>query len=111
MAIIHLVLMGFKADATPEAIAEVNASLLALKDNCVTATTKTPYIKSVTGGINNSSEGFNNGLTHGFTFEFGSFEDRAYYLKEDPAHLSLVGKLIAIVEKITVFDYEVGVFQ
>ncbi|EHK27201.1 uncharacterized protein TRIVIDRAFT_34890 [Trichoderma virens Gv29-8] len=108
MAIIHLVLLAFKEDATPEAIAE--ARLLALKDNCLHATTKAPYIKSVTGGINNSPEGRNNGLTHGFSFEFNSLEDRAYYLKEDPAHLGLVGKAVPLVEKLTVFDYETGVF-
>ncbi|KAL7913867.1 hypothetical protein GGI35DRAFT_438815 [Trichoderma velutinum] len=111
MAIIHLVLVSFKADATPEAIADANAGLLALKDKCLHATTKTPYIKSITGGTNNSPEGHNNGLTHGFSIEFNSFDDRAYYLKEDPAHLGLVAKLVPIIEKLTVFDYEAGVFQ
>ncbi|KAL7793260.1 hypothetical protein V8C43DRAFT_41237 [Trichoderma afarasin] len=110
MTIIHLVLVAFKPDAAPEAIADANAGLLALKDNCLHATTKTPYIKSVTGGVNNSPEGRNNGLTHGFSFEFGSLEDRAYYLKEDPVHQSLVAKLVPIIEKLTVFDYEAGVF-
>lgn len=30
---------------------------MALKDNCLHATTKKPYIKSLTGGINKSQEG------------------------------------------------------
>jgi hypothetical protein len=40
---------------------QVCSDLLALKDNCLTATTQTPYIKSVTGGINSSPEGFSVG--------------------------------------------------
>ncbi|KAL7936658.1 hypothetical protein V8C35DRAFT_296081 [Trichoderma chlorosporum] len=111
MAVIHLVLVAFKEGTSPEAITKASSDLLALKDNCLHATTKTPYIKSVTGGMNNSPEGHNNGLTHGFSFEFSSLEDRAYYLKEDPAHLSLVAKIGPQIGKLTVFDYETGVFQ
>lgn len=37
---------------------QVCSGVLALKDNCLTADTKTPYIKSITGGVNSSSEGF-----------------------------------------------------
>ncbi|KAK4071463.1 uncharacterized protein Triagg1_6124 [Trichoderma aggressivum f. europaeum] len=113
MAVIHIVLLSYKADASPEAIADANAGLLALKDTCLHPTTKTPYIKSVTGGtnINNAPESRNLGVTHGFTFEFNSHEDKAYYIKEDPAHQSLVAKLVPLVEKITGFDYETGKFE
>jgi hypothetical protein len=37
---------------------QVCQGVLALKDNCLTADTKTTYIKSITGGINSSPEGF-----------------------------------------------------
>ncbi|KAL7959651.1 hypothetical protein V8C34DRAFT_278999 [Trichoderma compactum] len=113
MAVIHIVLLSYKADASPEAIADVNAGLLALKDTCLHPTTKTPYIKSVTGGtnINTAPESRDLGVTHGFYFEFNSHEDKAYYIKEDPAHQSLVAKLVPLIEKITGFDYETGVFE
>ncbi|KAM0250334.1 hypothetical protein ACHAQJ_008681 [Trichoderma viride] len=110
MSITHLILLSFKPGSDAEAIEKVCSGVLALKDNCLSATTQTPYIKSVTGGINTSPEGFTNGFTYGFTVEFSSAEDRDYYVKQDPAHRSLVDGALPIIEKLCIVDYTPGVF-
>ena len=50
------------------------------------------------------------GFSHGFVTEFGSEEDRRYYLEEDPAHLAFIKSLDGIMERVRVVDYEPGVF-
>jgi len=50
------------------------------------------------------------GVTHGFTVEFGSMEDRDYYVKEDGAHKVFVKGLEGLVDKAVVVDFEDGVF-
>lgn len=74
MTIIHIVLFEWKSSATPEKIEEVclvlkswyhtitNAiqacnRMLALNDKCIHPTSQKPYIKSFSGGKNNSPEG------------------------------------------------------
>ncbi|KAL6856470.1 hypothetical protein J3F83DRAFT_752655 [Trichoderma novae-zelandiae] len=109
MAITHIVLVAFKPDAKPEDIEKFCSTLMALKDSCLHATTKKPYIKSLTGGINNSQEGHSAGLTHGFVIELESDEDRQYFIHQDPAHLALYG-LAGSVEKFTMLDFVPGVF-
>lgn len=77
--------------------------MLALKDDCIHPTSKKPYIKSASGGTDNSSEGIQNGITHAFIVEFESAEDRDYY--DDPAHdefKNLAGK---VLEKAQVIDF------
>ncbi|EGR53114.1 uncharacterized protein TRIREDRAFT_54622 [Trichoderma reesei QM6a] len=109
MAITHIVLVGFKPDAKAEDIAKFCTTLMALKDNCLHATTKKPYIKSLTGGINKSQEGHSDGLTHGFIFELESEEDRQYFIHQDPAHLALYS-LAGCVEKFNLLAFVPGVF-
>jgi len=46
--------------------------------------TKEPYIKSITGGTDESKEGHQGGITHIFIIEFGSPADRDYYVNSDP---------------------------
>ncbi|KAL6907055.1 stress responsive A/B barrel domain-containing protein [Trichoderma evansii] len=110
MSITHLILVAFKPEAEAEAVKKVCSDLLALKDNCLTADTKTPYIKSITGGINSSPEGFTNGYTYGFVVEFNSAEDRDYYVKQDAAHRSLVDGALPYIQQLCIVDYTPGVF-
>ncbi|KAL6889598.1 hypothetical protein HDV57DRAFT_333695 [Trichoderma longibrachiatum] len=109
MSVTHIVLVAFKPDAQPEAIDKFCSTLMALKDTCLHAVTKKPYIKSLTGGINRSQEGHSDGLTHGFIFELESEEDRQYFVHQDPAHLALYD-LAGAVEKFTLLAFVPGVF-
>ncbi|RFU76678.1 stress responsive alpha-beta barrel domain-containing [Trichoderma arundinaceum] len=110
MSITHIVQFAFKADASAEDLQKIAAGFLALKDQCLHATTQKPYIQSLTGGKNNSTEGFNNGLTHAFVVHFNSAEDRDYYVNHDPAHRNFVVIAKPLLEKISVLDYTPGVF-
>jgi TFIIF-interacting CTD phosphatase-like protein len=85
--------------------------MLALKDSCVHPTTQKPYIKSASGGTDNSPEGIQNGFTHAFIVEFESTEDRDYYVNDDPSHdefKTLAGK---VLEKAQVIDFIDGAFK
>lgn len=102
--------------------------MLGLKDKCIHPTTKKTYVKSYGGGRDNSPEGQQvvaiplldgrsakltrkqGGFTHGFVSEFGSDEDRKYYLEKDPAHLDFVASLKDIVQNVRVLDFQPGVF-
>ncbi|KAK4120822.1 dabb-domain-containing protein [Parathielavia appendiculata] len=110
MAIFHIVLFQFKADANAEEVKVVCARFLALKDSCIHPTSKAPYIKSLKAGKDNSPEGLQNGMTHGFVVEFLSAEDRDYYVKEDPAHQAFVKSTGDVLEKPIVLDFEDGVY-
>ncbi|KAK5628473.1 hypothetical protein RRF57_004188 [Xylaria bambusicola] len=93
------------ADATAEHIEKACASMLALKDNCLHPATQKPYIKSLTGGKDNSPEGRQNGIQYAFVVEFASTEDRDYYVHNDQAHKDFVGTALPIVENAIVVDY------
>ncbi|KAK4149079.1 stress responsive A/B barrel domain-containing protein [Chaetomidium leptoderma] len=110
MSIIHVVLFQFKADAKQEDVKAVCDRFLSLKTNCVHPTTKTPYILSLKGGKDNSPEGLQNGMTHGFVVEFASAEDRDYYVTTDPAHQDFKRGLGVVLEKPVVVDFVDGVY-
>ncbi|KAL1305208.1 hypothetical protein AAFC00_002126 [Neodothiora populina] len=110
MTIMHIVLFEFKSTAKPEVVKDACRRMLALKDNCVHPTSKQPYVKSYGGGKDNSPEGAQGGLTHGFISEFQNEGDRKYYLEKDPAHLEFVASLKDIVEGVRVVDFEPGVY-
>lgn len=103
--------------------------MLALKDTCVHPTSAKPYIVSFSGGRDHSPEGaqvgvhpsedisilqhltaLQNGITHAFSVEFESTEDRDYYVKSDPVHQSFVAFVGALLEKAIVVDYTPGEF-
>ncbi|KAI7908558.1 stress responsive A/B barrel domain-containing protein [Pyricularia oryzae] len=98
MTIKHIVLFQFKADASPEAIQEVCSSMVALKDKCLHPESQAPYIKSMSGGKDNSPENLQRS------------EDRDYYVAKDPAHQLFVKTAGQIIEKAIVVDYTIGVF-
>ncbi|BCS25823.1 Dabb family protein [Aspergillus puulaauensis] len=110
MTITHIVLFQLKAGLSAEVVNDVCTRMLALKDNCIHPTSQKPYIVSSSGGVDNSPEGLQGGITHAFVVEFSSSEDRDYYVEKDPAHLEFVGTLKGIVEKAQVIDYTAGVF-
>ena len=81
MAITHIVLFQFKSDVTTEVINDVHfsnldhisfenaneftkisAHMLSLKDTCLHPSSQKPYIKTSSGGIDNSPEGAQVGL-------------------------------------------------
>ncbi|PLB52512.1 stress responsive A/B barrel domain protein, partial [Aspergillus steynii IBT 23096] len=110
MAITHIVMFQFKPDVSDDVIRDTTNRMLGLKDNCIHPTSQTPYIKSLSGGVNNSKEGIHHGITHAFVVEFASAEDRDYYVDKDPAHLAFVKSVGAVLEKAQAVDFTDGVF-
>ncbi|CAI7647928.1 unnamed protein product [Penicillium glandicola] len=110
MSITHIVLFQFKSDVAAEVIEDACGRMLVLKDNCVHPTSQKPYIKSASGGKDNSPEGIQNGITHAFVVEFTSAADRDYYVHSDPSHLAFVKTLDGLLEKAQVIDFSGGVF-
>ncbi|KAF2744656.1 hypothetical protein M011DRAFT_408072 [Sporormia fimetaria CBS 119925] len=111
MGVTHIVLFQFKASASSEDINDISQRMLGLKNNRIHPMSKKPYIKSASGGTDNSPEGAKNGLTHAFVMEFETAEDRDYYVNEEPVHdefKKLVGK---VLEKAVVADFTAGVFK
>ena len=103
--------------------------MLRLQDKAVHPTTKKPYIKSASGGRDNSPEGLQvkrlacfaspislllmsvsvqNGFTHAFVMEFENEQDRDFYVKQDEAHLAFVAGLEGLVDEAQVLDYTPG---
>ncbi|KAI9901964.1 hypothetical protein N3K66_003781 [Trichothecium roseum] len=106
----HLVLFQFKADITAAVVAGTMTDMLNLKDKCIHPETGRPYIRSLTGGKDNSPEGRQDGITHAFVVEFESEEDRDYYVGKDPAHLAFVQNNGQHLTKAVVTDFSAGVF-
>lgn len=61
-------------------------------------------IDSIEWGINNSSEGLDEGLTHCFTLTFASILDRDTYLIHSH-HVAFAEWVKEWIEKVVVFDY------
>ncbi|KAG8157848.1 hypothetical protein KVR01_012510 [Diaporthe batatas] len=110
MGIVHIVMFAFEPLAPPEDVQKACDAMLALKDNCIHPETKQPYVKTGTGGKDNSPEGKQNGISHVFISEFENEKDREYYLNEDPAHLAFVKSLDGVVATAQVVDFTPGVF-
>ncbi|KAN0089223.1 stress responsive A/B barrel domain protein [Hyaloscypha variabilis] len=111
MGIVHIVMFEFKEEATAAEITDTCNRMLALKDQCLHPTSKTPYVKSGIGGKENSPEVIvQGGMTHIFVVEFANEEDRAYYLEKDPVHLAFVKSIGGVVKNAQVVDFTPGVF-
>lgn len=98
--------------------------MLALQDECIHPESQQKYIKSFSGGKNNSPEGQavrlchtfvppvadleKSPYTHGFVVEFESPEDRDYYVYKDPAHQDFVKFAGGVANSVKVVDYEPG---
>ncbi|KAI1083261.1 stress responsive A/B barrel domain-containing protein [Whalleya microplaca] len=107
MPVNHIVLFQFKANASPEAVDQACASMLALKETCLHPQTQKPYIKSLTGGKDNSKEGLQNGIEWGFVVEFDNLDDRDFYVSTDKAHDAFKATAGPIIEKCIVVDYNI----
>ncbi|GLA23906.1 hypothetical protein CBS115989_1114 [Aspergillus niger] len=105
MSITHIVMFQFKDGVSPEVIKDVCSRMLALKDNCIHPTSQKPYIQAASGGLDNSPEGIQHGITHAFVVHFASAEDRDYYVAKDPAHQAFVKSLDGIIEKVQAIDF------
>ncbi|KAI1192192.1 stress responsive A/B barrel domain-containing protein [Nemania serpens] len=105
MPVNHLVMFQFKADASAEEVEKTYLGMLSLRDNCLHSTTQKPYIKSLTGGKDNSPEGLQNGIQYAFVVEFESTADRDFYVHNDQAHKTFVTNAWPIIEKAIVVDY------
>ncbi|KAG7094303.1 hypothetical protein E1B28_007905 [Marasmius oreades] len=110
MAIIHIVQFSFKVDTTPEQIDDACRRFLDLKEKCIDPRTNQPYLKSVIGGLDNSPEGLQGGMTHAFVIEFEREEDRHHYLTHDPAHLEFGKLMLSLANTVRVVDFEPGKF-
>ncbi|KAG6002561.1 hypothetical protein E4U54_000850 [Claviceps lovelessii] len=112
MSVTHIVSLSFKADVAEERINQCCQDLLALKNNCILASTQKPYILNSKGGKDMSIENLQNGFTHVFVTEFASVADRDYYVKEDEVHRGFVEKWIAsadgVAAKALVLDFVAG---
>jgi len=93
----HVVLFKFKDGTAPEKVQEIVDAFSALPS-------KIPEIASYEWGINNSPEGLNKGLTHGFLLTFNSEADRATYLPH-PDHKAFGELLTPHLDDVTVLDY------
>ncbi|KAJ5832502.1 hypothetical protein N7474_000813 [Penicillium riverlandense] len=109
MSITHIVLFQFKESVSAEVVNDVCRRMLGLKDNCIHPSSQKPYIKSSSGGRDNSIEGAQNGISHAFVVEFASAADRDFYIEKDPVHLAFVRSLDGIIEKAQIIDYTPGV--
>ncbi|KAF9871237.1 stress responsive A/B Barrel domain-containing protein [Colletotrichum karsti] len=110
MTIIHVVQFQFKALVPAEEVKTICNAMLGLKDNCIHPTSNKTYIKSMVGGLDNSPEGIQDGITHVFVAEFENAEDRDYYVQKDPAHLAFVAEAGKVIQKARVVDFTPGVF-
>ncbi|KAJ6083212.1 Major facilitator superfamily domain general substrate transporter [Penicillium canescens] len=79
MGLVHIVMISFKEEVTAE---QVNRRFRALKDQCVRAESKTPYITNQMAGKDISVENKTGGFTHVYVTQFDNEEDRDYYHAE-----------------------------
>jgi Stress responsive A/B Barrel Domain len=93
----HVVLFQFK-EASSEA--EITKVVQAFRD----LPKKIEAIAGFEWGINNSPEGLNDGLTHGFIVTFKSEKDRDSYLTH-PAHQAFVEVLKPHLKRPLVLDF------
>ncbi|EAQ88833.1 hypothetical protein CHGG_05452 [Chaetomium globosum CBS 148.51] len=123
----HVVMFQFKRDADPAAVDVACAKMMSLKDNCVAQNSKFPYIKSLTGGKDNSIEKLQVGhftwVSHSivndrrsmarhtlFVVQFANADDRNYYVEHDPVHQAFKQEIKPLVEATTVLDFTNGKF-
>ncbi|KAK1579976.1 stress responsive A/B barrel domain-containing protein [Colletotrichum navitas] len=110
MSVVHVVQFQYKELVPIDDVKSICDSMLALRDNCIHPTSNKTYIKSIAGGLDNSPEGLQDGITHVFVVEFESSEDRDYYVHKDPAHRAFVEKAGPSILKARVVDFTPGVF-
>ncbi len=95
----HIALLKFKPETTEEQIQSLFDSIMDLSEIV-------PGVEDYVAGANNSPEGLNQDLTHGFIMTFQDAQARDTYLPH-PEHEKLKQLLLPHAEKVVVFDFEV----
>lgn len=93
----HIALFQFKAEVTQEKIDECFAALQGMMG-------RIPGIVGFEQGPYESSEGLNEGFTHGFIMTFDSAESRDAYLPH-PIHNEVKDIVVPCLERVIVFDF------
>jgi hypothetical protein len=94
----HIVLLEFKPEVNSEKISELFDQLAELQQLI-------PGITYFSGGPYSSSEGLNQGYTHGFLMTFESVEARDTYLPH-PEHERVKAALLQCINGAIAFDFE-----
>ena len=94
----HIVLLRFHPQRSPADIDKVFQQVAELQKLI-------PGIDHFSGGPYSSSEGLNQGLTHGFLIAFSSVESRDAYLTH-PEHERVKNAILPCIEQVIAFDYE-----
>ncbi|OGM48257.1 stress responsive A/B barrel domain protein [Aspergillus bombycis] len=105
MQITHVVLLQFKPDVSAEDKLKVASQVRALRESCLHPETKMPYIVSMKGGCDNSIEGLQSDISHGFVSVFANEQERDYFVTEDQVHLGLVQSVKGYLAKVQVVDF------
>ena len=95
----HIILLKFKDGTSEEQITKLFDDLLDLTESV-------SGIEDYVSGANNSTEGLNEGLTHGAIITFTDAAARDAYLTHAD-HETFKAGAFPLVEKATVFDFEV----
>ncbi|SRR4028119_715751 len=95
----HMVLLKIKPEVTPEKITDLFNQLAELQQLI-------PGITYFSGGPYSSSEGLNQGYTHGFLMTFESIDARDIYLPH-PEHERVKAALLQCIDGVIAFDFEV----
>ncbi len=95
----HVALFKFKEGTEQEQMNQVLDQLLELSESI-------EGIEDYVGGTNNSPEGLNQGLTHGFVMTFRDAAARDAYLTH-PDHERFKTGVLPSIDSVVVFDFEV----
>lgn len=93
----HYGVFQFKATSTPEHIEQCFSSMASMVG-------KIPGLLDFASGPYASSEGLNDGFTHGFIMTFESPEARDTYLPH-PVHEAVKEIVVPHLERLVVFDF------
>ncbi|CAE7193601.1 hypothetical protein P3342_009470 [Pyrenophora teres f. teres] len=107
----HIVLFQFKDGTSKFAVKEIVSQFVGLKKSCIHPATRRPYVVSISGGKDISTENLQNGVSHAFVMQFHSIVDRDYYVNDDPVHKAFKESAGMAIEKTIVVDYQDGVFM
>lgn len=94
----HLVLLKFKAQATPAEVETIVQAFAALREAI-------DGVRDLEWGIDVSPEGLAKGFTHAFLLSFDDAAARDAYLPHT-AHLAFVARLQPLLADVLVIDYE-----
>jgi Stress responsive A/B Barrel Domain len=97
MSLRHLVLLGFKPEASATEIASIEFAFCALKHQI-------DVIRDIEWGVDVSPEGLSQGFTHAFVLSFDNAADRDIYLPH-PAHQTFVSQMQPWLERVLVLDF------